>query len=94
LPRDVTACQLHRDVDRGVLGDFVCVFGSVLLFVLPSSVYSLKGMGSFLPRYISVMLMLCFSFEFCYGVYNKYELFICLDLIVKNRKINIKMYFK
>jgi hypothetical protein len=45
---------------RGVLGGFVSVFGSDLLFVLP--VYSLKGMGSFLPRYILVVLMLCFSF--------------------------------
>jgi hypothetical protein len=32
--------------------------------------------------------------EFCYGVYNQYESFIYLDLIVKNRKIAIKRYFK
>jgi hypothetical protein len=32
--------------------------------------------------------------EFCYGVYNQRELFICLDLMVKNREIPIKMYFK
>jgi hypothetical protein len=32
--------------------------------------------------------------EFCYGVYNQYKLFIYLDLIVKNRKISIEMYFK
>jgi hypothetical protein len=27
-------------------------------------------------------------------VYNQYESFICLDLMVKNRKISIKRYFK
>jgi hypothetical protein len=32
--------------------------------------------------------------EFCYGVYNQCELFICLDLMVKNREVPIKRYFK
>jgi hypothetical protein len=32
--------------------------------------------------------------EFCYSVYNQYESFICLDLIVKNIEIPIKRYFK
>jgi hypothetical protein len=30
--------------------------------------------------------------EFCYGVYNQCESFICLDIIVKNREIHIKRY--
>jgi hypothetical protein len=34
------------------------------------------------------------KYEFCYGVYNQYESFICLDLIVKNREVLIKRYFK
>jgi hypothetical protein len=34
------------------------------------------------------------KYEFCYSVYNQRELFICLDLIVKNREISIEMYFK
>jgi hypothetical protein len=38
--------------------------------------------------------LLCFTDEFCSGVYNQYELFICLDLIVKNRNIPIERYFK
>jgi hypothetical protein len=32
--------------------------------------------------------------EFCYGVYNQYESFICLDLMVKNREVSIERYFK
>jgi hypothetical protein len=32
--------------------------------------------------------------EFCYGVYNQYESFICLGLMVKNREVTIEMYFK
>jgi hypothetical protein len=32
--------------------------------------------------------------EFCYNVYNKYESFICLDLMVKNIEVPIKKYFK
>jgi hypothetical protein len=32
--------------------------------------------------------------EFCYGVYNQCESFICLDLIVKNREVPIERYFK
>jgi hypothetical protein len=31
-----------------------------------------------------------FCFEFCYGVYNQYESFIYLDLIVKNREVSIE----
>jgi hypothetical protein len=27
-------------------------------------------------------------------VYNQYELFICLDVMVKNIKVSIKWYFK
>jgi hypothetical protein len=33
-------------------------------------------------------------YEFCYGVYNQCESFICLELMVKNREIPIKRYFK
>jgi hypothetical protein len=32
--------------------------------------------------------------EFCYGVSNQYESFICLDLMVKNREVPIERYFK
>jgi hypothetical protein len=32
--------------------------------------------------------------EFCYGVYNQYESFIYLNLMVKNREIPIGRYFK
>jgi hypothetical protein len=32
--------------------------------------------------------------EFCYGVYNQCESFICLDLMVKKREIPIERYFK
>jgi hypothetical protein len=32
--------------------------------------------------------------EFCYGVSNQYELFICVDLMVKNREVALKSYFK
>jgi hypothetical protein len=32
--------------------------------------------------------------EFCYGVYNQYESFIYLNLMVKNREIPIERYFK
>jgi hypothetical protein len=32
--------------------------------------------------------------EFCYGMYNQCESFIWLDLMIKNRKISIKRYFK
>jgi hypothetical protein len=32
--------------------------------------------------------------EFCYGVYNQYESFICLDLMIKNRDVPIERYFK
>jgi hypothetical protein len=32
--------------------------------------------------------------EFCYGVYNQCELFICLDLMVKNSEVTIERYFK
>jgi hypothetical protein len=35
-----------------------------------------------------------FPVEFCYGVYNRCESSICLDLIVKNRDVPIKRYFK
>jgi hypothetical protein len=33
-------------------------------------------------------------YNFCYGVYNQCELFIYLDLIVKNREVPIERYFK
>jgi hypothetical protein len=36
---------------------------------------------------------LAFFLEFCYGVYNQRESFICLDLMVKNRKMPIEKYF-
>jgi hypothetical protein len=36
----------------------------------------------------------CFYVEFCYGVYNQYELFIYLDLMVKNMEVPIERYFK
>jgi hypothetical protein len=32
--------------------------------------------------------------EFCYNVNNQRELFICSDLMVKNREIYIERYFK
>jgi hypothetical protein len=32
--------------------------------------------------------------EVCYSVTNQYESFICLDLMVKNRYVCIKRYFK
>jgi hypothetical protein len=32
--------------------------------------------------------------ELCYDVYNQYESFISLDLIVKNSEIHIERYFK
>jgi hypothetical protein len=35
-----------------------------------------------------------FKEDFCYGVYNQCESFICLDLIVKNMEVSIKRYFK
>jgi hypothetical protein len=38
--------------------------------------------------------MIFVIFEFYYGVYNQCESFICLDLMVKNREIPIKRYFK
>jgi hypothetical protein len=31
--------------------------------------------------------------DFCYGVYNQYESFIYLDLMVKNREVHIGRYF-
>jgi hypothetical protein len=31
--------------------------------------------------------------EFCYGVYNQCESFICLNLIVKNIELPIEKYF-
>jgi hypothetical protein len=34
------------------------------------------------------------KYKFYYGVYNQYESFICLDLMVKNREILIEMYYK
>jgi hypothetical protein len=30
--------------------------------------------------------------EFCYRVYNQRELFICLDIMIKNMKVHIEMY--
>jgi hypothetical protein len=36
----------------------------------------------------------CMKIEFCYGVSNQYESFICLDLMVKNREVPIESYFK
>jgi hypothetical protein len=50
----------------------------------------------FLTRFISnvVVDFPGLKMEFCYGVYNHCESFICLDLMVKNRKISIKRYFK
>jgi hypothetical protein len=48
-----------------------------------------KGIMKITVRYENVS-HLCF--EFCYGVYN--QSFICLDLMVKNRKIPIERYFK
>jgi hypothetical protein len=35
-----------------------------------------------------------FQIEFCYGVYNKCEPFICLDLMIKSRDAPIERYFK
>jgi hypothetical protein len=35
-----------------------------------------------------------FDLEFCYGVYNQRESFICLDLMVKNMEVPIERYFK
>jgi hypothetical protein len=35
-----------------------------------------------------------FFVDFCYGVYNQCELFIYLDLMVKNSEITIERYFK
>jgi hypothetical protein len=35
----------------------------------------------------------CFKKEFCYSVYNQYESFIYLDLMVKNREVPIEWYF-
>jgi hypothetical protein len=32
--------------------------------------------------------------EVCYSVTNQYESFIYLDLMVKNREVSIKRYFK
>jgi hypothetical protein len=32
--------------------------------------------------------------EFCYGVYNQCDSFICLDLMIKNMKVPIERYFK
>jgi hypothetical protein len=34
-----------------------------------------------------------FELEFCYGVYNQCELFICLDLMIKNKEVPIEGYF-
>jgi hypothetical protein len=34
------------------------------------------------------------SKKFCYGVYNQRELFICPNLMVKNREVPIDRYFK
>jgi hypothetical protein len=32
--------------------------------------------------------------EFCHAVYNQYESFIYLDIMVKNREVPIEIYFK
>jgi hypothetical protein len=34
------------------------------------------------------------KYEFCYGVYNQCQSFICLNLMVKNREVPIERYFK
>jgi hypothetical protein len=50
--------------------------------------------------YVYIFIEICthiyiyIRLEFCYGVYNQHESFIYLDLMVKNRKISIDMYFK
>jgi hypothetical protein len=38
---------------------------------------------------INVFVLGCCKNEFCYMVYNQCELFICLDLIIKNREVHI-----
>jgi hypothetical protein len=35
-----------------------------------------------------------YSYEFCHGVYNQYESFIYLVLMVKNMELSINRYFK
>jgi hypothetical protein len=42
----------------------------------------------------SIDFLVGYKYEFCYGVYNQCESFICLDLMVKNREVPIEMYFK
>jgi hypothetical protein len=43
--------------------------------------------------FLCIMKKITFIKEFCYNVYNQYESLICLDLMIKNMKIPIKMYF-
>jgi hypothetical protein len=35
-----------------------------------------------------------YIYKFWYDVYNQYESFIYLDIMIKSRKIPIEMYFK
>jgi hypothetical protein len=44
--------------------------------------------------YYLIIVMMGNLKEFCYGVYNQYESFICLDLMVKNMEVSIERYFK
>jgi hypothetical protein len=41
-----------------------------------------------------ISLVLLYKIEFCYGVFNQCELFICLDIMVKNMEVLIERYFK
>jgi hypothetical protein len=43
--------------------------------------------------FLCIMKKITFIKEFCYNVYNQYESLICLDLMIKNMKIPIEMYF-
>jgi hypothetical protein len=45
-------------------------------------------------KYILKLLYIINHIEFCYGVYNQYESFIYLVLMVKNMEVHIERYFK
>jgi hypothetical protein len=73
---------------------FDCVQGWLYVFEGPGRSRPLLGPLKTVYKYLFSKYIYIYIYEFCYSVYNQCESFICLDLMIKNRVIPIKRYFK
>jgi hypothetical protein len=65
--------------------------GNMALQISSMAIFQLKWMFSLQKFFIYLVpnLTQFYCREFCHGVYNQYESFICLDLMIKTREVSI-----